>query len=277
MVTNYNRNQYNGLRENINNLFGHMKKGSINYVLELLKTLKELYFSNYIQFEDCMNLLNDRDYELMIPQQNTDNIHGYNNERLNIFISFAELATIVFRFTNTQKNLKTNKLIRKMIYLYDSFYSLENPHLKSACYLAFDNFGNYNDNWKNPFILLQYLHLVTNKDVLSHLGSVYISCFDTLACTKENFQMIDFNFPYRNLINICKNCVDNSLVHQYYEILKQMIILLGDYYEESLTILKPEVKRDLFLLISKSKNEMMEGNNINIVNNNLNSNNNIIS
>lgn len=247
---NFQNNNYFGIRENINNLFGHMKKGSLFYILDLIRAFKELYFSNYPQFEDCMNLLNERDYELIIPVDNTNNIN-YDNERINIMISFAELAAIIFRFTNTQKNLKTNKLIRKMVLLYDSKFSNENNNLKSTCFLAFDNFAKYNDNWKNPFILVEYLSLVKNKEILSHLGNVFISSFETLTFAHENFATVDFNFPYRNLINICKYCTDQELAQQYYEILKNMISLLGDYYEESLSDLKPELKKELFLLISK--------------------------
>ncbi len=117
--------------------------------------------------------------------------------------------------------------------------------------MAFDNFAKYNDNWKNPFILVEYLSLVKNKEILSHLGNVYISSFETLTFAYENFATVDFNFPYQNLINICKYCTDQELAQQYYEILKNMISLLGDYYEESLSDLKPELKKELFLLISK--------------------------
>ncbi len=243
---NFNNNNYFSNRENINNLFGHMKKGSTIYILDLIRTFKELYFSNYPQFEDCFNLLNERDYELIIPVDNT-NIN-YDNERINIMISFAELAAIVFRFENTQKKLKTNKLIRKMVLLYDSKFSNENSILKSTCCLAFDNFAKYNDNWKNPFILVEYLSLVKNKEILSNLGKVYISSFETLAYIKENLATVNFNFPYRNLINICKYCTDIEVVQQYYEILKNMISLLGDYYKESLSDLKPELNKELFTI-----------------------------
>lgn len=249
--------KYNSLRENVNNLFKHVGKKCINCILNFLEILKEMYISNYTQFEDCMNLLNDKYYELIIPQQNI-NIYGF-DERL-VFISFIRLAIIVFEFKNTQKNFKINKLMYKMIYLYNSYSS--DPLLQPMCYLAFVKFENFNDNYENPFILLKYLNLVTNKDVLSHLCSVYIVCFEALICVEENLQVIDFNLPYNSLIDMCNSCVDSNLIDKYDATLKKMVTCLGKYYERSLTYLKSDIKIKLFALMDKFKNQMTEENDV---------------